>query len=210
MSSIDFVDFYYSNVCGYTPDEDEQCVTANTITYLKDNGYADKEIARILLECGGAPALFPSGLPASLWEPYLTKPGQFYYHHTLQMTSKPPHYDVKLKKEIMEPYYMEMKIRFGMDDLIAYFYRELAIDLELMDKRRDSVRFASLLKKYERLSFVDSLDFVLSLIDFAKFAHQRVMSVFDIERNEADVFEELKRKAAEASFHGKNRIVWRQ
>lgn len=72
------------------------------------------------------------------------------------------------------------------------------------------VRFASLLKKYERLSFVDSLDFVLSLIDFAKFAHQRIMSVFDIEKNEADVFEELKRKAAEASFHGKNRIVWRQ
>lgn len=210
MLYLDFTDFYYTEVYGSTPDEQHQTVTRNTIQYLEECGYLNTEILHILQQCGRHIELRPTDLPASLWEPYLTKPNQFYYHHVLQLTSPPPYYDIHRKREVMESYYMEMKIRFGMNDLITYFYDTLSIDLELMDKKRDAGRFSTLLKKYDRLSFVDSLDFVLSLIDFAKFALQRVMSVFDIERNEADVFEELKRKAAEASFHGKNRIVWRQ
>jgi hypothetical protein len=38
----------------------------------------------------------------------------------------------------------------------------------------------------------------------------RVVSVFDVEKAEPEVFDELKRKTAEASFHGKNLIVWRK
>lgn len=109
----------------------------------------------------------------------------------------------------MEPYFLEMKIRYTMQDLIAYFYSKLHIDLELKDDKRDAARLEALLKKYNRLSFIESLDFVLALIDYAAYAGTRIMNVFDIEKNESEVYELLKRKAAEASFQGKNRIIWR-
>ena len=134
----------------------------------------------------------------------------FYYHHTLQIASKPPHYDAKLRREVIEPFFMEMRARYTMKDLIAYFYDKLCIDMELMDEKRDTARMQALLKKYERLSFISALDFVLSLIDYASYTHMRVVNVFDIEKAEPEVFDELKRKTAEASFHGKNLIVWRR
>jgi hypothetical protein len=105
---------------------------------------------------------------------------------------------------------MEMRARYTMKDLIAYFYDKLCIDMELMDEKRDAARMQALLKKYERLSFISALDFVLSLIDYASYTHMRVVNVFDIEKAEPEVFDELKRKTAEASFHGKNLIVWRR
>lgn len=208
---MDYIDFYYSNVLGHTPDDAEALrATSNTIEYLLDCGYAKSEILHILLQCKATERLTAADLPDSLWDGSLIKRGVFYYHHTLQITSTPPHYDAKLSKEIMEPYFLEMRIRYSMDNLIQYFYEKLGIDMELMDKQRDAARFKALLKKYDRLSFVSALDFVLSLIDYSSYAKKKVLSVFDLEQNETEVFEELKRKAAEASFHGKNVVVWRK
>ena len=211
MVDMDYSDFYYSNVLGYTPEEESSLNrTRATIEYLQDCGFSQNELTHILLECSAGEALTVEMLPGNIWEGSLTKPNRFYYHHTLQITSKPPHYDAKLRKEVIEPYFMEMRIRYTMKDLVDYFYRKLNIDTELMDEKRDSARMQALLKKYEKLSFISALDFVLSLIDYAGYTHMRVVSVFDVEKAEPEVFDELKRKTAEANFHGKNLIVWRK
>lgn len=208
---MDYLDFYYSNVLGYTPeDEGSQRKTRCTIAYLEDCGFTKGELIQILLDCKASEVLTVEHLPQSVWEGSLTKPNCFYYHHTLQIASKPPHYDAKLRREVIEPFFMEMRARYTMKDLIAYFYDKLCIDMELMDEKRDTARMQALLKKYERLSFISALDFVLSLIDYASYTHMRVVNVFDIEKAEPEVFDELKRKTAEASFHGKNLIVWRR
>ena len=208
---MDYVDFYYSNVLGYTPDNPQQLRhTENAVAYFIDCGFSQGEIVDILLSCPKTEGLLPKDFPDKLWENSLTKKKQFYYHHTLQIASRPPHYDIKLKKEVIEPYFLEMKARYTMNDLIRYYYNKLDIDAELADERRDIGRMQALLKKYDRLSFVDALDFVLCLIDHASYTYQRVMGIFDIEKGESEVFDELKSKAAEASFKGKNLIVWRK
>lgn len=208
---MDYVDFYYANLLGRTPaDIDDIRATECTIAYLEDNGLNEPEIARALLQSGKAERLTPLMLPDSLWKSSLVKRGCFYYHNTLQIASRPPHYDRALKREVMDPYFLEMKIQYTIKDLVAYFYSKLHIDLELLDEKRDAARLEALLKKYGRLSFVESLDFVLALIDYAAYDRTRVMSVFDIEKNESAVYEQLKGKTAEAGFHGKNVIVWRQ
>ena len=208
---MDYADFYYSNVLGYTPNNSEDIKrTELTAAFLVECGLEKHEIVQALLQSNAKERLTPDDLPDHLWEGSLTRRGQFYYHHTLQLTSRPPHFDIKSGREIIEPYYLEMKIRYSMKDLLRYYYSKLSIDEELMDERRDAARMEAILKKYERLSFVSALDFVLSLIDYTAYAHQRVLNVFDIEKNEAEVFDDLKRKAAEASFHGKNVIVWRK
>lgn len=207
---MDYIDFYYTNVLGYTPENmDDIKATSATIAYLQDCGLTVNEVKAVILACDAVERLTPADLPDTLWSGSLTRRDRFYYHHALQITSKPPHYDAELGKEVIEPYFLEIKARYAMQDLIHYFYTKLNVDIELMNEKRDSARMASLLKKYEQLSFVSSLDFVLSLIDYAAYSHQRILSIFDIEKNETEVFEELKRKAAEASFHGKNVIVWR-
>lgn len=208
---MDYVNFYYTNSGGKTPDDESMIrITQNTIDYLIACNFSKQEIICALLKCNCVDALTIEDLPDYLWNESLIKRGCFYYHNTLQITSSPPQYNAVLKKEIVEPYFLEIKIRYTMEDLIHYFYTTLHVDRELIDYKRDAARFDALLNKYSRFGFIESLDFVLSLIDYAKHSHSKVFSIFDISANEAEVFDAAKRKTAEARFYGKNKIVCRQ
>ena len=87
--------------------------------------------------------------------------GTFYYHPVLQLTSKPPAYildatTMEMTKEEPEPFYLEMRPHFTLDDLSLYFLRRTEQEESFLD------RYKSQLKK---LVLQYGLDLTLYLID---------------------------------------------
>lgn len=208
---MDYVEFFYTNNVGRYPftTEKEADITKGTIEYLKDCGFTHREILLTIIDYDRGSYMHPEFLPETLWENSLIRKGHFYYHHALRLVSKPPTFDPSTGTEKVPDFYLEMKIRFTMEDLIAYFYNTLGIDLSLKDIKRDAGSFKFLLQKYEKLDFIESLDFVLSLIDFAKHANDEILSILDIARNEAEVYKKLKCHTAEAKHSRADMVTWR-
>lgn len=203
-----YTDFYYTNMLGYVPSKEAELKSDAIFKYLIDNDLSSQEIINIMLVIPQpAEIITPDLLPDYLWKDSLIKRNTFYYHHSLHITSKPPYFDIKKKCEIKEPYFLEMKIRYTESDLYKYYL--INTNAPQLNDKRDLAALSSLVKKYDSLSFIQGLDFVLSLIDSCRYCQTKVLNVFDISKNEADVYEELKKKTAEARLKGKDLIRWR-
>lgn len=212
---MDFVELYYSEVVGCYPfnTDDNRKKTQAVIDYLIDAGMSDEEIIRFVEHAPASDCLTPDLLPDWMWEGSLLKKNTFYYHNTLHILSKPPSWNPRTGKQSVDKFYMEMKIKYGMRELIRYFYRTLGVSVELMDLKRDEAGFKYLMERYRKFEpEVQALDFVLSLIDYAKHMdedEQSVTSILDIKRYEAQVLEISRTRAAEAALAKANAIVWR-
>lgn len=211
---MDYAEFYYSQVVGCYPfdTEENKMKTQKVIDYLFDAGIEESKILRFIEESPAKDYLTPDDLPEWLWEGSLLKKNTFYYHNILHIQPKMPTFNPFKKTEDVEKFYLEMKIMFTMDDLINYFYKTLNINKDLLDKKRDEGSFNYLLNKYSKLDFIEPIDFVLALIDHCKqdsAMFSRIMSVLDISNAEAEVYDILKRKTAEAELQKANRILWR-
>lgn len=94
----------------------------------------------------------------------LMHPSKFYYHQQLQVTPPPPTL-VQRKDGSFEasydnePFYLEMRDCYTVDDLLEYFYQRMNV-LERMNVERDKGAMKHLLKSYD-------LDLLLHLIDEA-------------------------------------------
>lgn len=212
---MDFVEFYYSDVVGYYPfeDNDNRKQAKAVIDHLVDAGLSDEEILRFL---EGAPTdgvLRPEHLPEWLWEDQLTQKGTFYYHHSLHITSPAPTWNPRTGMQQAGKFYLEMRIKYGMIDLVRYFYRTLGVPLDLLDQKRDEAAFHHMLNRYKRFApRYEALDFVLALIDYGKHMDEEEMSissVFDVKRYEAQVREIFEKKVDAASHAEANVIIWR-
>jgi hypothetical protein len=209
---MDLVELYYEMTGGYPSDTDEyKTKTRKIIDYLKDCNIAENDIVYFICTAPEANFITPQMLPDSLWEGSLLKRDKFYYHNKLHMTSKPPVWDPISGKEKVYEFFLEMKIQFTMKDLVHYFYKTLLIDTELLDIKRDTGSMIFLLNRYEKFKFIEAIDFLLSVIDYAASMDEerRIKSILDIQQYEGDVFEILQRKVAEATVAKANVIVWR-
>lgn len=205
---MDLVNDYYSKTLGHLPDE--SCIeqTRKTIQYLIDCGYTEEDISMIFYAMKNAKeSLIPDDLPDSLWKDSLIERGRFYYHNTLRITSAPPYYDNKLKKEVVTPFFLEMRIRYTLDDLLKYY--AITINPVLINEKRDKGALNSIVNQYNDLGFISGLDFTLALIDTAKYKYTKIMSPFNITKNEAEVYERLHAMYEESKAEGNNVIVWR-
>lgn len=59
--------------------------------------------------------------------------GEFYYHPLLQFSSQPPRYELdmktmKFKESPREPFFLEMKESFTLEDLTMYYIKEAEVD----------------------------------------------------------------------------------
>ena len=138
----------------------------------------------------------------------LLERGTFYYHPALQVVPPPPvirqlddgsfesSYDT-------EPFFLEMKEKFTLDDLVNYFYNVIGIDDGFRD--RDKGAFRHILKTY-------NLDVVLYTIDESNALSQdlnrpRPQSPFDIR----DYLEEgkmiLKERKNTCYMEGLDRVI---
>lgn len=151
----------------------------------------------------------PSDLPDSLWENSLVKRNHFYFHRSLQLISEAPKLDIKTGKVINSPFYREIKAVFTIDDLLDYFYQRMSIDLELINRKRDSGTFEYLINKYKAVKDIESLDIILIMIDLAEAAGKRYSKPIDIEQYNLVAIELIKRWQKDARPIGANRIIWR-
>lgn len=212
---MDFVEMYYSNVVGCYPfhTDDNRFKTQAVIDYLIDAGFSDGEILRFVENAPASDCLEPSFLPDWMWEGSLLKRDTFYYHNSLHIVSKPPSWNPRTGKQTSSRFYLEMKIKYTMMDLIRYFYRTLGVDRALLDEKRDAAAFKYLMDRYKRFEpEIQALDFVLALVDYAKHMDEdetSVTNILDVKRYEAPALELLQNRVSEASLAKANVIVWR-
>jgi hypothetical protein len=211
---MDYAEFYYSQVVGLYPFDTDDCriQTDKVMQHLVDAGVSESDILRFIEESPPKDCLTPDDLPEWLWEGSLLKKNTFYYHNTLHLRPAAPTFNPHSKEVKASPFYLEMKIKYSMDDLIRYFYNTLRISTDLADKKKDEGSFNYLFNKYSKLDFCEPIDFVLALIDHNKPTNNPlspVQNILDIAQSQAEVYDALKRKSAEASLHKANQILWR-
>lgn len=211
---MNYAEFYYSQVLGQYPfDSDENKIkTQKVVDYLIEANVSESDIIRVIEESPPKDFLSPEDLPEWLWEGSLLKRNTFYYHNRLHIKTKAPRFNPFTLKEEVDKFYMEMKIKYTLGDLINYFYESLRLNTELADKNKDEGSFRYLLNKYSKLNFIESIDFVLALIDEEKLHSKEfgaASSILDLSARHNEVYEKLKRQTEEAKLHRANRIMWR-
>lgn len=200
---------YYNLVIGLFPTTNTLEQTIKTIGTLIDNKFSSSEIIKILISIGKVDKITPNDLPEYLWENSLTKKGVFYYHSELHITSNPPKWDPITMKEVTEPYFMEMKINYTINDLLNYYYKTLKIPIELRDEKKDIGGLTFLLDKYKKMK-VEPIDFVLTLIDTANTSStKQIINVLSISEFEVDVYNTFEVIVPTATIEKANMIVWR-
>lgn len=205
---MNLIDFYYYNL-GEEPEENERIITKNTFDFLKDNNYTDNDILKMFEHFPAKMALTPNDLPDYLWEGSLVKRDTFYYHNELHITSPAPYWDFENNKIISSRFFLEMKIKYSVNDLIKYFYRKFPIDNNLIDNKKDKGSMEYLINKYKNIDFIQPVDFVLYLIDEAVNSEMECVEIIELKKFEKATFEYLKSKTLNAAVEKMNEIIWR-
>lgn len=205
---MELLDFYYYNL-GEEPKELERTITDNTFSYLKDNGYTENQIIELIKDLPPTMTLTPSDLPDKLWEGSLVKRDVFYYHSELHITSPAPYWDLENDRIVSSRFFLEMRIKYTVKDLIAYYYKKFPNDISLIDNKKDVGTMEYLLKKYSKVSFIEPIDFILYLIDEAADSGSEVNDMIELKRFENDTFKYLENKTINAAAEKMNRIIWR-
>jgi len=209
MESKDWRELFYNSFsAGLPASEDDYERTLRTIDYMKDAGVNPSGIVTAMTACSKKKVMLREYLPDELWEGSLIERGKFYYHHILQLRPEQL-FNPLTGKEESKAFYLENLIRFTMDDLIDYFMRQLGIDYELRDDKKFASQFTHLLKT--KYSFIESLDFVLALIDRAAAKDMVITEPFELkgQGNVGEVFQLLKAHVANERAHGNGKEIQR-
>lgn len=148
--------------------------------YLLDNKYDDSDILKYLITNN-------TELVDSLWDDSLLKPDTFYYHEQLTIMPGPSVWNPNIKEE-SNKFYLEMKIKYTINDLLNYYYNNLLIPVELRNTKKDSKAFEHMLKQYNKFK-MQPIDFVLYLIDYSTLEGNRISNVFDLQKYEREVYD---------------------
>lgn len=205
---MNLLEFYFYNL-GEEPSESEKIITNNTLSYLRDNDFTENQIINMIKDFPPKMALEPKDLPDKLWNSSLVKRDVFYYHNELHITSPAPYWDFENDKIISSRFFLEMRIKYSVRDLISYYYKKIPMDSRLIDNKKDVGTMEYLLNKYKRVSFIEPVDFVLYLIDEAANSECEINEMIDLKRFESDTFKYLERKTINAAAEKMNLIIWR-
>ena len=206
---IKLITQYYSLISGIEPEGEDFNRTISTAMYLKDNGISNQDIFKIF-KLISKQRIEGEDLPKSLWNNSLLEKGVFYYHNEFHITSKPPTWNPITFKEECEPFFIEMKIEYTMQNLIHRFYEKCRIDPGLRDDRIIEGGLKHLLWKYNNLK-APAIDYIMTMMDLAdEDVDAKIMTnVFDIEKYFTKAFIMLEDMVEEATFNKHNIIIWR-
>ena len=129
-----------------------------------ESGDIFNEILKILISCN-KDAIKGDNLPEELWNDSLIEKDRFYYSDILHINSKLPSWNPKTFKEECPSFFLEMKIKFSMNDLLNYYYDKCRIPLALQDDKKNAGAFKHLIAKYEAFKNAPGLDYVIALIN---------------------------------------------
>jgi hypothetical protein len=198
-----YADYYYNFLIGEHPNEKDYRTTSLTMNHLKDAGFSEVQLFRLLNAFPVKDKISFEDIPNSLWEGSCLERNKFYFHKELQILSPPPTWD-----ETFE-FYLEMKIQYSLDEALDYFIKRSGTREEWVNRDREIGSIKFLLKEYKKFDFMEPLDFLLHLIDYAISCGAELNSIYDIRRFEIELATYLEIDVANAVSMNKNRVIWR-
>lgn len=210
MNPSQLAAFYYNDILGYRVNERNADITTKTIEILQDNKFSDKEIIQILLQSNEesiTPQIIFNRIDSGLIEA-----GLFYFHKELQIVPSAPVVSVH-NKAIQQPtaFYHEVRLRYTIEDLLAYFYNKLSISIEMQDKDKHTVQMNYVLNFCKRFAPIQALDMILFSIDELAYNHIEAYEPFDIKQTSilSTIHNKLKAYYNEAKATNQLRYIWR-
>ena len=206
---IKLITQYYSLISGIEPDKKDFNRTLSTALYLKDNNYSNQDIFK-MFRFISKKKIKGEDLPKSLWNNSLLEKGKFYFHNEFHIKSKPPTWNPITFKEECEPFFIEMKIQYSLEDLRNRFYDKCRISLGLREDKLVEGGLKHLLLKYSNLK-APAIDYIMVMIDLANedVDGEIITNVFDLERYFKSAFIILEEMVEEATVNKSNKVVWR-
>jgi hypothetical protein len=149
----------YELCYGVEPEDKDLLLLEIKHQRLLDNGYTVKEANKILID---------TKLNIDNYEhsDSIIDSDIIFRHHELQIHSKPGGFDPTTCTVIKRPYYLEMKVRYTMDNLLNYYYTKLIVPPLFRDEKRDIGAFNHLINSFKS-PVINSVDFILFVIDYA-------------------------------------------
>ena len=152
---------------------------------LMDNGFTDKEAQRLMLDNN----LNTDNL---LYEDSIvtTSDDTIYFHNELQIHSKPGSYNPETGVVEKQPYYLEMRRRYTMDDLLNYYYNKLMVPVQFRNSKRDIGAFKHIINDY-RFNNINTVDFILFIIDYVVSKEIKISNPLDLKNWAQQTYEYL-------------------
>ena len=152
---------------------------------LVDNGFTDKEAQKLMLDnnLSTDDLLFDDSI-------IKTNDETIYYHNELQIHSKPGSYNPETGAIEKQPYYLEMRYRYTMDELLEYYYNKLMIPIQFRNTKRDIGAFKHILNDY-KFSNIHTVDFVLFIIDYVVAKEIKISNPLDLKNWAQQAYEYL-------------------
>ena len=162
----------YEICCGVEPEEKDLLLLEIKYQRLIDNGYTDKEAKNILIN---------SKLNIDNYEhaDSIINGDKLYRHCELQIHSIPGGFDPETCTIIKRPYYLEMKSRYTMNNLLDYYYTKLVVPMLFRDEKRDIGAFKHLFSSFKS-PLIDSVDFILFVIDYVSSYEYKVNNPLEL------------------------------
>lgn len=141
--------------------------------------------------------------------PNLLNSRRFYYHNALRLTAAAPkrviNYDTGDIISVNEPYFLEMKASFNVDDLVEYYVRHIKPQTMQDTVSRYKGVFGYLLKSYDVEAILFMVDALVNhvLSNDAK----KPSTPFDCEKYYDEAREMRDKKKTEAVLSGGNEVV---
>lgn len=204
---FDYIELFFSNK--KLTKEQKKTIHQQIKTLLSD-GWCYSDIYRIFHTTKHKPTLYVTHLfkGKKPKEKNLLKPGKFYYHNDLRLTSKPPKrvidYDTGEIKIINEPYFLEMKASYSINDLIHYYIRQTGQGNE-QDIPRYLGSFQWLLKHYTVEEILFMIDIMVNMQKSEDLPP--IQSPLDIQKYYREAKEIRQEKKTETVLSGGNKIV---
>ena len=152
---------------------------------LIDNGFTEIEARNIMLD--NKLNIDDLAYEDSL---IMTSDDSIYYHNELQIHSKPGYYDPETGRIEKEPYYLEMRYRYTMDDLLEYYYSKLSVPIQFRNTKRDVGAFKHIISDY-KFTNMNTVDFVLYIIDYAVANEIKIANPLDLKNWAQQTYEYL-------------------
>ncbi len=150
----------YELCYGVEPEEKDLLLLEIKLQRLLDNGYSEQEAIKILMDN-------KLNIENYIHSDSIINPENdpIYKHHELQIHSKPGGFDPATCTVIKSPYYLEMKHRYTMDNLLNYYYNKLIVPPLFRDTKRDIGAMNHLMGSFKS-PIINSVDFILFVIDY--------------------------------------------
>ena len=192
---------------GQEPDDSSAWqASRNLLQYLTEAGVSQSEAFETIASSLRLPS--PDQLPKTLWKDSLLQPGKIYWHKRLRLQAMPE--TRKLDGTWDRPqWFLEMKIRFTLSDLLDYGYAAFGTPPVFRNEKRDLGIVRHLLERFSNWEFCEPVDAVLAVIDKAASNETHKPNLYSLQDFEEPAYLELQSKIAQAKLLGLGKIIWR-